>query len=140
MAWDTAGVGVYLVPSDNITSTLFAASTCNALENAGSDSACVSIPRKSGPSIFCALRRSEEHTSELQSRLHLVCRLLLEKKKHTTHPRPRPQPDRRALAEYGEPPGDRVPPGSLRRCPPRFPAAVGPLHPRARRVYTSHRS
>src|SRR5205809_1512618 len=27
------------------------------------------------------LRRSEEHTSELQSRLHLVCRLLLEKKK-----------------------------------------------------------
>ena len=25
-------------------------------------------------------RRSEEHTSELQSRLHLVCRLLLEKK------------------------------------------------------------
>src|SRR2546429_3498588 len=36
--------------------------------------------------FFCAqaaapwLRRSEEHTSELQSRLHLVCRLLLEKK------------------------------------------------------------
>src|SRR2546422_4395365 len=28
-------------------------------------------------------RRSEEHTSELQSRLHLVCRLLLEKKKTT---------------------------------------------------------
>src|SRR5687768_18278978 len=33
------------------------------------------------------LERSEEHTSELQSRLHLVCRLLLEKKKttHNTH-------------------------------------------------------
>src|SRR5256884_5719533 len=36
--------------------------------------------------------RSEEHTSELQSRLHLVCRLLLEKKKkkhsiqHNAHP------------------------------------------------------
>src|SRR2546422_2433178 len=29
-------------------------------------------------------RRSEEHTSELQSRLHLVCRLLLEKKKKQT--------------------------------------------------------
>src|SRR5687768_18135762 len=28
--------------------------------------------------------RSEEHTSELQSRLHLVCRLLLEKKKRKT--------------------------------------------------------
>src|SRR2546429_5026078 len=33
--------------------------------------------RRSRPSP----RRSEEHTSELQSRLHLVCRLLLEKKK-----------------------------------------------------------
>src|SRR5690625_5767507 len=34
---------------------------------------------------FCLLlgvARSEEHTSELQSRGHLVCRLLLEKKKH----------------------------------------------------------
>src|SRR2546429_3582565 len=30
--------------------------------------------------------RSEEHTSELQSRLHLVCRLLLEKKKIITIP------------------------------------------------------
>src|SRR2546422_5810312 len=30
--------------------------------------------------------RSEEHTSELQSRLHLVCRLLLEKKKTPTYP------------------------------------------------------
>src|SRR3989442_7172947 len=30
-----------------------------------------------------ALLRSEEHTSELQSRPHLVCRLLLEKKKKT---------------------------------------------------------
>src|SRR2546429_4102699 len=29
----------------------------------------------------CKCERSEEHTSELQSRLHLVCRLLLEKKK-----------------------------------------------------------
>src|SRR3712207_7846239 len=32
--------------------------------------------------------RSEEHTSELQSRQYLVCRLLLEKKKHTRPPRP----------------------------------------------------
>src|SRR2546429_6866226 len=31
--------------------------------------------------------RSEEHTSELQSRLHLVCRLLLEKKKKNHRPR-----------------------------------------------------
>src|SRR2546422_7182298 len=32
-------------------------------------------------SDFIEAMRSEEHTSELQSRLHLVCRLLLEKKK-----------------------------------------------------------
>src|SRR2546422_127605 len=44
------------------------------------------------PSVFMevwlspALGRSEEHTSELQSRLHLVCRLLLEKKKDYTIP------------------------------------------------------
>src|SRR5690348_17991868 len=31
-----------------------------------------------------AAGRSEEHTSELQSPVHLVCRLLLEKKKHNT--------------------------------------------------------
>src|SRR3712207_7968632 len=33
---------------------------------------------------FTTLYRSEEHTSELQSRQYLVCRLLLEKKKKTT--------------------------------------------------------
>src|SRR5436309_9515220 len=33
------------------------------------------------PNAACATRRSEEHTSELQSRENLVCRLLLEKKK-----------------------------------------------------------
>src|SRR5687768_17970500 len=32
------------------------------------------------PPCMCSISRSEEHTSELQSRLHLVCRLLLEKK------------------------------------------------------------
>src|SRR2546422_5752734 len=41
------------------------------------------------PAFFLkAAIRSEEHTSELQSRLHLVCRLLLEKKKETQHPHP----------------------------------------------------
>src|SRR2546422_6101343 len=37
---------------------------------------CRALVRRAG-----AAPRSEEHTSELQSRLHLVCRLLLEKKK-----------------------------------------------------------
>src|SRR2546429_6569672 len=39
--------------------------------------------RRSEPGPIRPARRSEEHTSELQSRLHLVCRLLLEKKKKT---------------------------------------------------------
>src|SRR2546422_4221049 len=39
----------------------------------------VAIPPRGEPCV-----RSEEHTSELQSRLHLVCRLLLEKKKKST--------------------------------------------------------
>src|SRR2546429_1132453 len=43
------------------------------------------IPLLANPATIPAMghpsKRSEEHTSELQSRLHLVCRLLLEKKK-----------------------------------------------------------
>src|SRR2546429_6724050 len=35
-----------------------------------------------GGLLVLGVGRSEEHTSELQSRLHLVCRLLLEKKKY----------------------------------------------------------
>src|SRR2546429_3913490 len=49
-------------------------------------------PAKMSQKVTCSLtatqsQRSEEHTSELQSRLHLVCRLLLEKKKreHLNH-------------------------------------------------------
>src|SRR3712207_8846366 len=36
---------------------------------------------------FYYTKRSEEHTSELQSRQYLVCRLLLEKKKNSGYPR-----------------------------------------------------
>src|SRR5687768_17975531 len=39
------------------------------------------LPKKTQITFNVVNRRSEEHTSELQSRLHLVCRLLLEKKK-----------------------------------------------------------
>src|SRR2546422_6868779 len=56
------------------------------------------VPNQTNLLIFD--RRSEEHTSELQSRLHLVCRLLLEKKK-TTRSRhlgaPHHSPGRRPL-------------------------------------------
>src|SRR2546429_6919299 len=58
----TLGIGL----SDR--SVLPVASLC-----AGSETQAVAAIMKAG--------RSEEHTSELQSRLHLVCRLLLEKKK-----------------------------------------------------------
>src|SRR2546422_5143007 len=40
----------------------------------------ITVPVEEFPPV--TLERSEEHTSELQSRLHLVCRLLLEKKKN----------------------------------------------------------
>src|SRR5438445_8352422 len=57
----------------------------------------IAIARRSADSVHDALahsraasfdtlaRRSEEHTSELQSRQYLVCRLLLEKKKKDPH-------------------------------------------------------
>src|SRR3712207_7110943 len=49
------------------------------------------LVEKSGENVDLAIpvenRRSEEHTSELQSRQYLVCRLLLEKKKKSSHSR-----------------------------------------------------
>src|SRR6266550_7530547 len=62
--------------------------------NSGRKSSCPTRPLPSGcswppriaPRDAPRTRRSEEHTSELQSRLHLVCRLLLEKKKKKQHP------------------------------------------------------
>src|SRR3989304_126951 len=44
----------------------------------------LSMFSSSSSRLFPKIPRSEEHTSELQSRLHIVCRLLLEKKK-TSH-------------------------------------------------------
>src|SRR5690348_18158200 len=49
------------------------------LQNAQQTSAIVQVSRGGS-------HRSEEHTSELQSPVHLVCRLLLEKRKKTTRP------------------------------------------------------
>src|SRR5205809_4641841 len=69
--------------------TLFRSSGCNASASAVRPSerypsSLVTRMRRISNSlqVFSSLlSRSEEHTSELQSRLHLVCRLLLEKKK-----------------------------------------------------------
>src|SRR2546422_7198328 len=73
--------------------TLFRSLTCRA----GSTEAATMPSLR--PSVLCSAAsqrawrvtipciRSEEHTSELQSRLHLVCRLLLEKKKNKENAR-----------------------------------------------------
>src|SRR5258708_36826298 len=60
--------------------TLFRSGPASPISFAGPD---MSSPRcESSPAASSSrLRRSEEHTSELQSPDHLVCRLLLEKKK-----------------------------------------------------------
>src|SRR2546422_4209252 len=51
--------------------------TCGALDTPDGE------PTQADTGVM-GVTRSEEHTSELQSRLHLVCRLLLEKKKART--------------------------------------------------------
>src|SRR2546422_6374175 len=48
--------------------------------SAALSSASLSLMKLPAPDNFINDKRSEEHTSELQSRLHLACRLLLEKK------------------------------------------------------------
>src|SRR2546422_5826554 len=65
--------------------TLFRSANCtahSANSARASHQASSMMIKKSAPTKDCP--RSEEHTSELQSRLHLVCRLLLEKKKIKT--------------------------------------------------------
>src|SRR2546430_13603469 len=75
-------------------STLFPYTTLFRSSTAGRSAASPISPRRlrprSGGTVTCAccpplpinIRRSEEHTSELQSQSNLVCRLLLEKKKY----------------------------------------------------------
>src|SRR5206468_10672633 len=50
------------------------------VDDAGPDDLALHRPRERGRQLLAPARRSEEHTSELQSRSDLVCRLLLEKK------------------------------------------------------------
>src|SRR5689334_23965173 len=67
-------------------SVVLGRSTLPALPRVGRPSA--PVTERVGPQVLLTMsftvslvRRSEEHTSELQSQFHLVCRLLLEKKK-----------------------------------------------------------
>src|SRR5205809_5069476 len=67
--------------TDTATTEIYTLSLHDALPICSASAGCgwrtASVPAVVGSPA----RRSEEHTSELQSRLHLVCRLLLEKKK-----------------------------------------------------------
>src|SRR2546422_8492997 len=64
-------------------SSISRSSTCRRIVRRPTESVGIVCP------CACACR-SEEHTSELQSRLHLVCRLLLEKKKNKRTPTRQP--------------------------------------------------
>src|SRR2546429_6539919 len=78
---DTATTEIYTLSlHDALPICPRAPSKCSAMSLTPSSSAHWAIPA-------CPRTRSEEHTSELQSRLHLVCRLLLEKKKKTCNQR-----------------------------------------------------
>src|SRR5437763_3812523 len=62
--------------------TLFRSASVINLSILSLDSLLITAPRFSpGTIFFASSTRSEEHTSELQSPMYLVCRLLLEKKK-----------------------------------------------------------
>src|SRR5690606_41583048 len=79
-----AAVALGLPSPTSITAIVSAAAYASRSRRRASISA---RPASSGlvsPSRYCTTAaRSEEHTSELQSRVNLVCRLLLEKKQHT---------------------------------------------------------
>src|SRR2546430_3447957 len=80
-----------------------------------------------------ARRRSEEHTSELQSQSNLVCRLLLEKKKHITSSYTRRHNDRTSSFRTLFPPRHGTPIASTARAAsdPAIPPLL-PVHDPAR--------
>src|SRR5260370_41766735 len=83
---------IFFFFNDTATTEIYTLSLHDALPISGCHIEDQTFPPKSGPRRRCvsikdmvgklkAAMRSEEHTSELQSHLNLVCRLLLEKKK-----------------------------------------------------------
>src|SRR5579872_7628124 len=74
---------VFFFFNDTATTEIYTLSLHDALPISGSVRGCRTSSRKR--SAWSTSARSEEHTSELQSRPHLVCRLLLEKKKKITN-------------------------------------------------------
>src|SRR3989442_4084398 len=81
--------------NDTATTEIYTLSLHDALPISSSSCLAKKASSSIGRISVCArayTERSEEHTSELQSRPHLVCRLLLEKKKKHEDPRPLPHP------------------------------------------------
>src|SRR3712207_7488096 len=90
---DAAVLGPQAAPTETVASDGAAAKGCELVVVIGGDGTILraaELTRDSGTPLlginlghvgFLAEARSEEHTSELQSRQYLVCRLLLEKKK-----------------------------------------------------------
>src|SRR5690348_17576023 len=72
---DTATTEIYTLSLHDALPILRCQSTCALISNCGVNICDSTVPWLGTPA------RSEEHTSELQSPVHLVCRLLLEKKK-----------------------------------------------------------
>src|SRR5215813_15513112 len=87
--------------NDTATTEIYTLSLHDALPiSTGATSVGATITRM--PSLVASNRRSaksrsEEHTSELQSRPHLVCRLLLEKKNPQTSPSPNTKKNKQKL-------------------------------------------
>src|SRR2546429_1088537 len=79
----------YFFFNDTATTEIYTLSLHDALPISTWSGGCANTSRRRrgarsstcGRTRPACVRRSEEHTSELQSRLHIVCRLLLEKKK-----------------------------------------------------------
>src|SRR3712207_6968653 len=88
--------------------TLFRSGGNNGIDTSREQGACALVVGAGGKRYVLASRiemaRSEEHTSELQSRQYLVCRLLLEKKKpEPPYPITLPRPghvDRAGMHQY----------------------------------------
>src|SRR5260370_12441213 len=70
--------------SNSITDRTFPPQSPNLISSPSQRALCHCLKR----TVSVAQQRSEEHTSELQSHLNLVCRLLLEKKKTNNNKRP----------------------------------------------------
>src|SRR6266581_8896699 len=115
--------------NDTATTEIYTLSLHDALPISAPAAASTSLSSTRSPAS-CPCARSEEHTSELQSPVHLVCRLLLEKKKSLRCPEPdRPlgRPRRRRRCR----PRLRRPPGSARGTPAAS-ASAGRIGYRAR--------